>query len=251
MCHTLAPPMLNPRTRMRFSSIGYARRTASSASKVSTSPAKFAGVAVAPVEVQHDGVARREFAGGLLAVGQKIGLGESLAAAVIPEVEPPAMRSRRRVGRRHDESVGLHAGIDLRHVPADYEAGRGGPRRLPAASCAARSSACRRSCLAAAISVGLKNSLYWREKRTASRKTRTSAAADCSSGARPRRQPARARLRAPRGRRRGPRSPAREWIWRRVAPRRRGRTVVEERGFSSANHYPTSRATRQRRTMLQ
>ena len=88
------------------------------------------GVAVAAVEVEHDGVARREFAGGLLAGGEKIDFAEGFVAAVEPRVDAPAMRRGGRIGRRHDQAVGLHALVDLRNVAADYQAGGRRPRRL-------------------------------------------------------------------------------------------------------------------------
>ena len=91
---------------------------------------EFAGVAVAAVEVQHDGVARRELAGGFLARGEEVDLGEGFVAAVEPGVEAPAVGRGGRVGGRHDEAVGLDALIDFGDVAADDEAGGGGPGRL-------------------------------------------------------------------------------------------------------------------------
>ncbi len=80
--------------------------------------------------MQHDGVARRELAGGLLAGGEEVDLGEGFVAAVEPGVEAPAVGRSGRVGGRHDEAVGLDAFIDFGDVAADYEAGGGGPGRL-------------------------------------------------------------------------------------------------------------------------
>ncbi len=88
------------------------------------------GVAEAAVEVQHDGVARREFAGGALAAGKEVDFAEGFVAAVKPGIHAPAMGRRRRVRGRDDEAVRLNALIDFRNVAAHYESGGGGPRRL-------------------------------------------------------------------------------------------------------------------------
>ncbi len=74
---------------------------------------ELAGIAVPAVEVQHDGIARREFAGRFLPRGEKVDLREGFVAAVEPGVEAPAVRRRGRVGGRDDEAVGLDAFIDL------------------------------------------------------------------------------------------------------------------------------------------
>ena len=91
---------------------------------------EFAGVAVAPVEVQHDGVARRELAGGFLARGDEVDLREGLIAAVEPGVEAPAVGRVGRIGRRHDEPVRLDALVDFGDVAAHHESGGGGPGSL-------------------------------------------------------------------------------------------------------------------------
>ena len=62
------------------------------------------------------------------AVPEKIDLAQRLVAAVEPGVDAPAMRAVRRVGRRHDQAVGLHAAIDLGDVAARHQAGRRSPR---------------------------------------------------------------------------------------------------------------------------
>ena len=88
---------------------------------------EFAGVAVAAVEVQDDGVARRELAGGLLARGDEVELGERFIAAVEPGVEAPAMGRVGRIRGRHDEPVRLDALVDFGDVAAHHESGGGGP----------------------------------------------------------------------------------------------------------------------------
>src|SRR5574341_302468 len=53
------------------------------------------GVAITTVQMQHDGIARREFAVSRLAVGQEIDLAQRLATPVEPSVQSPAMRGVR------------------------------------------------------------------------------------------------------------------------------------------------------------
>ncbi len=91
---------------------------------------KFAGVAIPPVQVQHDRIARREFAHVAFPIGQKVDLAERLAAPMKPQIQPPAMRRIRRVGRRHHQSVRLHALVDLRNVSAHHQPRRRGPCRM-------------------------------------------------------------------------------------------------------------------------
>ena len=85
------------------------------------------GVAVATVQVQHDGVGRRKLTRIMLALPEEVDFVQGLAAPMKPGVETPAMGPRGREGRRHNQPIRLHAAIDFRHVAARYQAGRGSP----------------------------------------------------------------------------------------------------------------------------
>ena len=79
--------------------------------------------------MQHEGVARRELAGDLLPLVEEAQLGQLLAAAVAPDVEPEVVWGVRLVGAGHDQAVGLRRAVDLRAVAAHDQPRGGGPRR--------------------------------------------------------------------------------------------------------------------------
>ena len=101
----------------RFEEVGFAR--------------EFLAVAEAAVSVQHDGIARREFAVAALAFTEKVQFRQGLAAPVEPHIEPPCMRIVRLKTCRHHETVRLHRAVEHRHVAAHYQPSRARPRRAP------------------------------------------------------------------------------------------------------------------------
>ena len=82
------------------------------------------GVAVATIEMQHERVWRCEFARRSLALVDERQFRQSLAPAVEPEVQPVAVRARRLIGSRHDQTIRLNRAVNLRHVAPRDEPGR-------------------------------------------------------------------------------------------------------------------------------
>ncbi len=87
-----------------------------------------AGVAVAAVEVEDDGVARLEVAWVADAVPEEIDFAEGFAAAVKPGVYAPVVGAVGCVRGWDYEAVGLDTAVDFRNVASDDEAGGFGPR---------------------------------------------------------------------------------------------------------------------------
>lgn len=86
-----------------------------------------AGIAEAAVEVEDDGVGRREFAGAGFAFGEEVDFAEGFIAAVEPGIEAPAVGGVGAVAGGDDEAVGLDAVVDAGAVAANDEAGGVGP----------------------------------------------------------------------------------------------------------------------------
>ena len=93
---------------------------------------ELAGVAVASVEMQNDGVLGLKLAGILHAVIEEVDLVERLAAAVEPRVHAPAVRFFGAISGRNHQTVRLHAAINFRGVGANDQSGGPGPRRIAA-----------------------------------------------------------------------------------------------------------------------
>lgn len=89
-----------------------------------------AGVAIAPIKMEHNCVARRKLAHIVDAIPQEADLAQRLPAPVKPRIHAPFMWTVRRIRRRNHQSVRLHAPIDLRNIAAHYQAGRPGPWRV-------------------------------------------------------------------------------------------------------------------------
>ena len=114
--------MLKPRISMRFSSTLKFFLTSSRASKKSYLAGELARVAVAAIEVQHDGVLGLKFAGILQAIVKKIDFVARFAPARKRGIHAPMVRPIGCVGCRHNQPIGLHAAIDLRDVTPDHKA---------------------------------------------------------------------------------------------------------------------------------
>src|SRR6185312_7748663 len=86
-----------------------------------------AAIAVASVEMEHDGVVRVELTDVEDAVPEKIDLAQVFRTAVEPGIDAPGVGLISGVRGRHHQTIGLHAAIDLRNVTAHHGAGGAGP----------------------------------------------------------------------------------------------------------------------------